>query len=91
MLGQDRRDPVGTSVVRDPCEHHESAVSFHQGRDLRCPVFSDDESGRTGAVLLRNNPWVRWGLGFASRAGPGALARLGNLVASDRISIVLSR
>jgi hypothetical protein len=41
-LGQDYRDPVGTSIIRDPREHHESAVPLDQGRDLRFPAFSDD-------------------------------------------------
>jgi transposase len=49
------------------------------------------ESGSRSALLLRNNPWVRWGMGVVSRPGPGALAHLGDLVAAERISIVLSR
>jgi hypothetical protein len=46
---------------------------------------------RCTGPFLRNNPWVRWGMGVVSRPGPGALAHLGDLVAAERISIVLSR
>jgi hypothetical protein len=59
--------------------------------DLQRKVGPGRGVGVSTGPFLRNNPWVRWGMGVVSRPGPGALAHLGDLVAAERISIVLSR